>query len=176
MRVLYLDYENYSTKKLIVEDIDLFFRLSIYFDLGIHGVFEVEQLLVFHGRCGFIQYMPSKPAKYGIKIFWICESDTGYALNGEIPHVGKQPGDPVHHNLTTDVVKKICASIYHSSRNVIMDNYFTSLPLLEYLFEKSLTVVGTLRQNKRKIPKEFKPNKDRLYFLPYLVSKKMQLL
>jgi hypothetical protein len=120
--------------------------------------------------------MPSKPAKYGIKIFWICESDTGYALNGEISHVGKQPGDPVHHNLTTEVVKKICASIYHSSRNVIMDNYFTSLPLLEYLFEKSLTVVGTLRQNKRKIPKEFKPNKDRLYFLPYLVSKKMQLL
>jgi hypothetical protein len=46
MRVLYLDYENYSTKKLIVEDIDLFFRLSIYFDLGIHGVFEVEAFLV----------------------------------------------------------------------------------------------------------------------------------
>lgn len=30
-----------------------------------------EQLLGFHGRCPFRQYIPSKPEKYGIK-FWLC--------------------------------------------------------------------------------------------------------
>ncbi|KAI3358342.1 hypothetical protein L3Q82_014779 [Scortum barcoo] len=30
-----------------------------------------EQLVPFRGRCKFLQYMPSKPAKYGIKIFWM---------------------------------------------------------------------------------------------------------
>ncbi|XP_047104929.1 piggyBac transposable element-derived protein 3-like [Schistocerca piceifrons] len=29
-----------------------------------------EQLVPFHGRCSFTQYMPSKPAKYGIQIFF----------------------------------------------------------------------------------------------------------
>ena len=27
-----------------------------------------EQLVVFRGRCRFKQYIPSKPAKYGVKI------------------------------------------------------------------------------------------------------------
>ena len=39
-----------------------------------------EQLIPFRGRCSFIQYIPSKPAKYGLKLFWICDSETYYPL------------------------------------------------------------------------------------------------
>ena len=38
-----------------------------------------EQLVPFRGRCKFKQYMPSKPAKYGIKIFWLCDSFMPFA-------------------------------------------------------------------------------------------------
>ena len=41
-----------------------------------------EQLVATRGRCPFRQYIPSKPGKYGIKIFWICDSETSYPLKG----------------------------------------------------------------------------------------------
>ena len=39
-----------------------------------------EQLVGYRGRIPGRTYMPSKPCKYGLKIFWACESSTGYAL------------------------------------------------------------------------------------------------
>ena len=41
-----------------------------------------EQLVGYRGRIPDRTYIPSKPRKYGLKIFWACESSSGYALNG----------------------------------------------------------------------------------------------
>ena len=41
-----------------------------------------EQLLPYRGRVSFRQYMPSKLDKYGMKIWWICDSETSYPLFG----------------------------------------------------------------------------------------------
>lgn len=38
-----------------------------------------EQLVPYRGRCPFRQYIPSKPAKYGIKIWVLCDSKSWYA-------------------------------------------------------------------------------------------------
>ena len=38
-----------------------------------------EQLVPFKGRCRFFQYISTKPGKYGIKIFWLCDSITTMA-------------------------------------------------------------------------------------------------
>lgn len=43
-----------------------------------------EQLVPFRGRCAFKQYIPSKPDKYGIKFFWLCDAETWYPLNGQV--------------------------------------------------------------------------------------------
>lgn len=43
-----------------------------------------EQLFPFRGRTRFTQYIPSKPAKYGIKVFWLADSRTSYPLQGSI--------------------------------------------------------------------------------------------
>jgi hypothetical protein len=48
-----------------------------------------EQLIPTRGRCCFRQYIPSKPGKYGLKIFWCCDSNTAYLLNGEV-YLGRQ--------------------------------------------------------------------------------------
>ena len=37
-----------------------------------------EQLVCFRGRCAFNQYIPSKPGKYGIKIWTICNFTSSY--------------------------------------------------------------------------------------------------
>jgi hypothetical protein len=41
-----------------------------------------EQLLEFHGKVGFRQYIPSKPGKFGIKIFWLTDSIRNHCFNG----------------------------------------------------------------------------------------------
>lgn len=38
-----------------------------------------ERLVDFRGKCPFRQYMPSKPGKYGIKIWAACDAKTSYA-------------------------------------------------------------------------------------------------
>jgi len=51
----------------------------------------VEQLVQFRGRCPFKQYIPSKPAKCGVKVvWWYCDGATSYPLNAEV-YLGKQP-------------------------------------------------------------------------------------
>lgn len=51
-----------------------------------------EMLYAFRGRCGLIQYMPAKPAKYGLKFYALCDAKTFYVHNFEI-YCGKQkPG------------------------------------------------------------------------------------
>ena len=37
-----------------------------------------EQLLGFRGQCPWRMYIPSKPAKYGIKIIMICDAESYY--------------------------------------------------------------------------------------------------
>lgn len=57
-----------------------------------------EQLYPFRGRVSFRQYIPSKPAKYGMKIFWACDAETSYPLHG-ILYLGRQPGQATASNL-----------------------------------------------------------------------------
>lgn len=53
-------------------------RLSMLFNPDRNLTVD-EQLVPFKGRCRFRQYMPKKPAKYGIKIWAACDAKTSYA-------------------------------------------------------------------------------------------------
>ena len=72
-----------------------------------------EQLVPFRGRCKFKQYMPSKPAKYGIKIFWLCDSFMPFAIDGII-YLGKQPGDAIQKNLGENIVISLSSGLKQS--------------------------------------------------------------
>lgn len=43
-----------------------------------------EMLHRFRGRCSFVQYMPNKPAKYGLKMYALCDGKTLYCCNFEV--------------------------------------------------------------------------------------------
>lgn len=122
-----------------------------------------EMLVGFRGRCSFRQYIPSKPAKYGIKIYGLCDAKLFYTTNMEV-YVGKQPPGPYEH-LKTDglsIVDRLCQTISGTSRNVTTDNWFSSIPLCEKLInEHRLTMIGTLRKNKPQLPKIFIEGKGR---------------
>jgi hypothetical protein len=46
-----------------------------------------------------------------------------------------------------------------SGYGLTTDNFFTSLPLADKLWEKNITLLGTLRRNKKYIPAELLPKR-----------------
>ena len=118
-----------------------------------------EQLFPFRGRTKFTQYIPSKPAKYGIKVWWICDAENAYPLKGLI-YTGKT-GNEREVNQGERVVKELAVLYRGSGRNICMDNFFTTLPLAKHLLSWNLTIVGTLKKNKPYIPKAMAPSKTR---------------
>lgn len=124
------------------------------FSLGEYTTID-EMLVAFRGRCSFIQYMAQKPAKYGLKIYAMCDARLFYTYNLEV-YCGKQPAGPYElSNKPYDVVMRLVKCIEKSNRNVTMDNYFTSYPLAESLLRVGLTCLGTMQKNKKEIPPEF---------------------
>lgn len=123
-----------------------------------------EQLVPFRGRCSFRQYMKSKPARYGLKIFTLADAKVFYVKTMEI-YLGKQPDESPYKlsNKPDDVVLRLVRSIDNSGRNVTADNWFTSVPLVNQLLKKKLSYVGTIRKNKAELPPEMIQKKRNAY-------------
>lgn len=120
-----------------------------------------EKLEAYRGRCSFVQYIPNKPAKYGIKIFALVDSRSYYTLNLEI-YCGRQPEGPYEvSNAAMDVVDRLIEKYKNSNRNLTTDNWYTSVPLAKSLLANGITLVGTMKSNKKEIPSEFLPSKTR---------------
>lgn len=128
-----------------------------------------EQLFPYRGRTRFTQYIPSKPAKYGIKVWWVCDSVLNYPLKGII-YTRKPPG-----------VMKLMEKYMASGRTVYADNFFSSYNLAEMLMDRNVAFVGTVRKNKTFIPPQLLNPKRALNstifcFLPFPVLKYTHLI
>lgn len=116
-----------------------------------------ETLIPFRGRCSFRQYMPSKPAKYGIKFWCLCDAKTGYCLRMR-PYLGTDNGAIRAVGLGQQVVIDLTRDL-DVGRTVVTDNFFTSLALLRQLRTINLGLIGTMRSNRRELPAEFTAKK-----------------
>ena len=135
-----------------------------------------EQLYGYRGYIPGRSYMATKPAKYGIKIFWICDVN-GFALKGII-YTGKVDGQR-QTGLTLKLVKDLSIPFHYSSRNIYMDRYFTSFEAVSHLLDHGLSAVGTVTASRRDVPVIFKAVKGRECFSSktlYEHSKKVLLL
>ena len=103
-------------------------------------------------------------------------SDTnGYFLDGEI-YLGRKGSTPAEKNQAQRVVTQLVQPHYNSGRNVTCDNFFTSLSLAEVLYENGLTLLGTLRKNRKEIPKEFLSLRRPLHSTIFAYKGRTQLL
>uniref|UniRef100_A0A8C1PJ70 PiggyBac transposable element-derived protein domain-containing protein n=1 Tax=Cyprinus carpio TaxID=7962 RepID=A0A8C1PJ70_CYPCA len=132
-------------------------RLPLLFNPG-QDVCVDEQLVPFKGRCRFRQYMPSKPAKYGIKIWVTCDVTTSYAWKLQI-YTGKSPGSPAEVNQGKRVILEMTEGL--QGNTVTCDNFFTSYRLAEELLKRKMALVGTIRRNKPELPPQLLQIKHR---------------
>ncbi|XP_050315802.1 uncharacterized protein LOC126750275 [Anthonomus grandis grandis] len=125
-----------------------------------------EMLVAFRGRCRFRAYMSNKPNRYGIKIYSLVDAKLFYTANMEI-YVGQQPIGP--YKVQTDnvsLLSRLCHPISGSSRNITMDNFFTSIAvananvdkatIVSYIPNKNKNVLmlSTMHRNEDKIEQE----------------------
>ena len=117
-----------------------------------------EQLLEYHGRVKIKQYIGTKPGKYGIKIYWLVDNETTYAVNG-IVYAGAQTHLYANNNdlnqidgVTNTTSYLLCKPVLNLGVNITGDNFFSSLALSNKLFEKKTTYVGTVRSSRRDVP------------------------
>jgi DNA excision repair protein ERCC-6 len=108
-----------------------------------------EQMVGYTGRHPTKQYIRGKPVKWGYKLWVMCD-ETGYPYH-IWPYQGRcgpQRDEP----LGSIVVKKMKDVIQQvsspSSHKIYMDNFFTSLNLLEELGEQNLRASGVIRSNR----------------------------
>lgn len=114
-----------------------------------------EQLVGYRGSIPGRTYIPSKPAKYGLKVFWLAEARSGYALNAKI-YSGKDRDAPPHRNLGMDIVMELTAPYFNTGRDIVTDNYFTSHQLAVSLLQQGLTLLGTIRSQRKEVPTQMK--------------------
>ena len=100
--------------------------------------------------------------QYSLKIWWFCDSDrpTSYPLNGQV-YLGKQPGESKEVVQVAQVVHDLVSPWLKSGRNVVADNFFSSVQLVDELLQDGLTYAGKLRSNKPHIPAEMRPSSSR---------------
>ncbi|XP_051765771.1 piggyBac transposable element-derived protein 4 isoform X2 [Ctenopharyngodon idella] len=138
-------------------------RLPLMYNPGPNVTVD-ECLVPFRGRCPFKQYMPSKPSKYGIKIWAACDARSSYAWNMQI-YTGKAADRKPEKNQGMRVVLDMTSGL--QGHTITCDNFFTSYALGEELLQRKMSMIGTVRSNKPELPPALLSVKDR----PRLSSK-----
>ena len=111
-----------------------------------------EHMVKFKGRSRMKQYIKSKPIKCGFKFWFHCSSKSGYLNQMNIYFRRKQTpefnlglGEEVVLQLTKDLERSFCTAYF--------DNFFNSPKLIEKLFQKGIYGIGTVRANRKQMPK-----------------------
>ena len=112
-----------------------------------------ESMVKYKGRSvTFVQYMPQKPIKHGIKIFAVCCANTAVLLGCEV-YTGKGNTD-VDQSSSESIVLRLINNAGLTSamgRVLYIDNWYTSISLAKYLYEKYKWLVnGTITPTDKK--------------------------
>ncbi|XP_035209506.1 piggyBac transposable element-derived protein 4-like, partial [Stegodyphus dumicola] len=117
-----------------------------------------ESLLLWKGRLSWKQYIPSKRSRFGVKLYKICESKSGY-ISDFIIYTGKdtQYGSNYPEEQGPNrIVLELCHDLLDKGYTLYLDNWYTSTDLAEKMCRRKTDVVGTMRKNRKGIPSDIK--------------------
>lgn len=115
-----------------------------------------ESLLLWKGRLSFQQYIRIKKARFGIKTYVLSEAKSGYICK-LIVYVGKETEliQNPQYGHATNVVLTVLNELLDKGYCVYTDNYYCSPELALSLHQRKTDIVGTVRSNRKGLPKEF---------------------
>ena len=109
-------------------------------------------MVKFKGRSGIKQYIKSKPIKWSFKFWFYCLSKSGYLYLMYI-YLGRKQTAEFNLNHGEEVVlladERRRAIVLH----FLFWQLFNSPKLIEKLFQKSTYGIGTVRANRKQMPK-----------------------
>ena len=111
-----------------------------------------ESLIPFRSRLLFRQYIHGKTYKYGVKIYNICALDA-YTWDLKV-YIGKMERTCAY-NHSESIVLQLCSPILGQGTTVYADNFYTSVPLADRLLDEHTYYCGTLRKNRKQVPRSF---------------------
>lgn len=109
-----------------------------------------EQMIGTRCRVSFIQYMPKKPVRFGLKNWVLADSVFPYVCNFQI-YTGKDERTP-EVGLAHRVIMDLAEPYLNKGHRLFMDNFYSSPALYEELFEKKTLACGTVRQDRKGMP------------------------
>lgn len=123
-----------------------------------------EGMVPWKGRLSFKVYIPNKPDKFGMKLYILCESMSGYICTFDV-YTGKNydpnPDDNTTHGHSYDVVMGTMRKLDLLNKGycVYTDNYYSSPTLFDDLNAEGTLAVGTVRLNRKEMPTALKVTK-----------------
>lgn len=111
-----------------------------------------ECMVPFKGRIYFKQYIKNKPHKWGIKLWALAESCTGYIQAVDV-YSGRSDRGVASLSETVVISLLIIAGLCRQGYYLFMDNFFSSTSLFMKLSVDHLTYAcGTVRLGRRELP------------------------
>lgn len=120
-----------------------------------------ESLLGWKENLSWVQYIPVKRKRFGIKFYELCGNSTGYIWNFFI-YAGK--GTPYLDKyadlfVSAKIVFTLMNPLLRKGYRLYTDNFYTSSTLADKLVDNTTDLVGAVRTNRTDVPKEIKETK-----------------
>lgn len=113
-----------------------------------------ESFMKLKGRLGNIVFSPKKRARYGIKYYRLCESNSGYCCGFKI-YTGQDTADDKNNvGVSGSIVQHLASHILNKGYTLFIDNWYSSPNIFEYLLENDTNVIGTVKCNRKNMPKD----------------------
>jgi len=119
-----------------------------------------EGMVPWRGRLRFKQYIPSKPDKFGMKLYILSESASGYICDFNIytgadfnPDPEAEEGEVTlghSYGVVMGLLRK--SDLLNKGYTLYCDNYYSSPVLFDRLSAEDTSAVGTVRLNRREVP------------------------
>ena len=111
-----------------------------------------RRLMLLKGRLSFNQFIPNKRHRFGIKLFIICDSETGYVLKiiiyfRKTARVDTWSAADV--GKSSDIVMTLMSKYLTKGHNLFVDNWYTGVKLFQDLSHNLTNACGTVKRKKR---------------------------